>query len=232
MVVPDTHAINFVVEAKDHAVTASLIVSDSVKSPPHVVLDTVRPLKRLDAVPGATVSDLLVSTRSSFAVDFPRTREILGTNPSETPSMEAGDLPGPFSIALASELAKKDPKAAHGPRVVVVGSTYVIAQINWRAPGPWRGGAFFVENAIAWLAATPQILDVPARPTIAAGLKLTEDDKGAFRNYVLIYMPLAVTILGVAVALRRRRVEEPPAKPAPKPKKPAPKPKKKPRERS
>lgn len=208
LVVPDTHAINFVVRAKDHAVSASLVESDSQKSPPHVVLDTVRPLKRLDATSGgAVVSELLVSSSASFSVDFPRTREILGTSPSETPTMEAGDVAGPFPIALASELPKKDARATHGPRVVVVGSTYVLAQINWRAPLPWRGGAFLVENSIAWLAAAPQILDVPARPTIAAGLKLTEDDKGAFRNYVLIYMPLAVSILGIAVAVRRRRTE-------------------------
>lgn len=209
LVVPDTHAINFVVRAKDHAVSASLVESDAQKSPPHVVLDTVRPLKRLDAsATGAVVSDLLVSSPLSFSVDFPRTREILGTSPSETPAMQAGDVAGPFPIALASELPKKDAKATHGPRVVVVGSTYVLAQINWRAPLPWRGGAFLVENSIAWLASTPQILDVPARPTIAAGLKLTEDDKGAFRNYVLIYMPLAVSILGIAVAVRRRRTED------------------------
>jgi hypothetical protein len=223
MVVPDTHAINFVVSAKDHAVTAPLVVSDAVKSPPHVVLDTVRPLKRLDATGGATVSDLLVTTRSSFSVDFERTRSILGTSPSETPPMQPGDVAGPFPIALASELPKKDAKAPHGPRVVVVGSTYVVSQINWRAPGPWRGGAFLVENAIAWLGSTPPILDVPARPTIAAGLKLSQDDKDAFRNYVLIYMPLAVAIVGASVALRRRRTEargaEGRAKPTPKPKK-------------
>ncbi len=224
MVVPDTHAINFVVAAKDHAVTAPLVESDAVKSPPHVVLDTVRPLKRLDGNGSATVSDLLVTTRSSFSVDFERTRGILGLPPSETPPMEAGDVAGPFPIALASELAKKDPKAAHGPRVVVVGSTYVIAQVNWRAPGPWRGGAFLVENSIAWLGSTPPILDVPARPTISAGLKLSQDDKDAFRNYVLIYMPLSVAILGAAVALRRRRTE---ARSAPPPKKPAKKTKRK-----
>lgn len=216
LVVPDTHAINFVVRAKDHAVSASLVESDSQKSPPHIVLDTVRPLKRLEATSGgAVVSELLVSSSASFSVDFPRTRGILGTSPSETPVMEAGDVAGPFPIALASELPKKDPKAPHGPRVVVVGSTYVLAQVNWRAPLPWRGGAFLVENSIAWLASAPQILDVPARPTIAAGLKLTEDDKGAFRNYVLIYMPLAVSILGIAVAVRRRRTEAvAPAKPS------------------
>ena len=69
--------------------------------------------------------------------------------------------------------ATKD--APHGPRVVVVGSSYAFATSNFRAPLPWHGTAFLMGNAIAWLSAKPAVLDVPDKPSVGAGLRMSAE---------------------------------------------------------
>jgi hypothetical protein len=212
VMIPDTRANSFVVTAKAHPVTAALTTEgDAVKDPPHVVLDTTRSLRHVDAQ-GATAQDLLATGAQSFSVDLERATAIIRTNASDVPEKQTGDVPGPFVVAMASERAKIGKDAAHGPRVVVIGSTIALAQPNWRAPIPWRGAAFFVENSISWLASKPQVLDIPARPSIAAGIKINEESRSEVRRYVLVYMPLAAFLVGLAIALRRRSTEGAPRK--------------------
>ena len=152
----------------------------------------------------ATPDDLLVTSAQSFAVGFARASAIArGAEPSKT----SEDAPGPFVVAMASERPKVGPSAPHGPRAVVLGSAAPFAAVHWRQSTPWRGSAVLVESAISWLAAKPQILDVPARPAVAAGMRVSEDSKGEVRRYVLAYMPLAVAVLGVGMALVRRSSE-------------------------
>jgi hypothetical protein len=89
----------------------------------------------------------------------------------------------------------------------VIGSANVLTSPTFREPLPLRGGALFVECAISWLASKPQVLDVPERATVSAGIRITEDDRSAVRRYVLFLMPGTVAILGVFIALWRRRTE-------------------------
>ena len=215
VMIPDTRANNFVVTAKPHPVTSALTTEgDAVKDPPHIVLDTTRAFRHLDGQ-GATAQDLLVTGDQSFSVDLERATAIIRTNVSEVPEKQAGDVAGPFVVGMAGERAKVAKDAAHGPRVVVLGSTIALAQPNWRAPVPWRGAAFLVENSISWLASQPQVLDIPARPSIAAGIKISEESRSEVRRYVLIYMPLAVFLVGLAIGLRRRSTEGAPRKKVP-----------------
>jgi ABC-type uncharacterized transport system involved in gliding motility auxiliary subunit len=212
VMIPDTRANSFVVTAKAHPVTSALTTEgDAVKDPPHIVLDTTRSLRHVPA-DGATAQDLLVTGDQSFSVDLERATAIIRTNASEVPEKQAGDVAGPFVVGMASERAKVAKDAAHGPRVVVLGSTIALAQPNWRAPVPWRGAAFLVENSISWLAAKPQVLDIPARPSIAAGIKISEESRSEVRRYVLVYMPLAALLVGLAIGLRRRSTEGAPRK--------------------
>ena len=215
VMIPDTRANNFVVTAKPHPVTAALSTEgDAVKNPPHIVLDTTRAFRHVDGQ-GAIAQDLLVTGDQSFSVDLERATAIIRTNASEVPEKQAGDVAGPFVVGMASERAKIGNDAAHGPRVVVLGSTLALAQPNWRAPVPWRGAAFLVENSISWLASKPQVLDIPARPSIAAGIKISEESRSEVRRYVLVYMPLAAFLVGLAIGLRRRSTEGAPRKKVP-----------------
>ena len=48
---------------------------------------------------------------------------------------------------------------------------------------------------------------MPPRDPLPAGTALTEEARSEVRRYVLVFMPLAVALLGLAVGLRRRATE-------------------------
>ena len=98
-------------------------------------------------------ADLLVTSDAAFAKREHRGRRRSGpTLRRATPA----DRAGPFVVAMASERPRIGPSAPHGPRVVVVGSRFFLAEDNWRQPRPLHGAAFLVDSALSWLAARPR----------------------------------------------------------------------------
>ncbi|HWL86274.1 MAG TPA: GldG family protein [Polyangiaceae bacterium] len=205
LAVPQTKNARFAVRPKEHPVTAGL-VPDGTRATPRVVMHLVRSLHRAERAGDATGADLMVTSDESFGV-----RNIAGAADwTDVPEKRPQDPQGPLVVAMASERPKVSPSAPHGPRAVVVGSGSAMLKQNWSEERADRGAAIFVENAIAWLAAKPQILDVPAKAEVAAGLKISEGDRAEVRNYVLFLLPLATAVLGIAVALARRATERRP----------------------
>ena len=154
--------------------------------------------------------DLLTSSEQSFGV-----LNIAGAAEwTDVPERKPHDLAGPLVVAMASERSKLSPGAPHGPRVVVVGTGSAVIRRDWMEPLPIRGAALFTESAISWLASKPAVLDVPARPSVAAGIRITDESRAEVRRYVLVFMPLAAALLGIAVALRRRGTEGTPRRDA------------------
>ncbi|WP_394836907.1 GldG family protein [Pendulispora rubella] len=204
LAIPRTKNAQFVVLPKDHPVTAGLVPVDASHQPPRVVVAIARSLHRVQA--DATMSDLLVTSDESFG-----RRSIAGAADwTDAPDKRPQDPGGPLVVAMASERAKVGPSAPHGPRVVVIGARSVMQEQDWTEPRATRGAAILVENAIAWLAAKPQILDVPAKAEVAAGIKISDAERSDVRNYVLLLLPAAVAFLGVAVAVARRASERRP----------------------
>lgn len=217
-VFPGTGGIRFVAQARPHAVTAGL-VKDDKQDKPRIVMHFVRSMKRASEPGSANPSDLLFTSNKSFGLT-----SVAGASEwKDAPQKRPGDLGGPLVVAMASERGKVSPAAAHGPRVVVVGSANVLTSPTFREPLPLRGGALFVESSISWLASKPQVLDVPERQAVSAGIRITEDDRAAIRRYVLFLMPGTVAMLGIFIAVWRRRTEGAP----PEPEKPKPTKKKK-----
>jgi hypothetical protein len=201
--IPGMHSEGFFVEPKGHAVTEALVADTPAQHPPRIAMFQTRSLRHVTRDGAASPSDLLSTTKSAYAI-----ASIKGAAEwKDAPEKKSDDPSGPMVVAMASERAKVGPSAPHGPRVVVIGSGYALADDNWKQARPLRGDAFFVENAIAWLALRQAVLDVPERPAVAAGIRITEASRSEVRNYVLIYMPLAAALLGIAVALRRRSTE-------------------------
>ena len=118
------------------------------------------------------------------------------------PQRTSADRPGPLALAMAAELPKKSATAAHGPRMVVVGTASVALGQSWQERA-LRGGAIFTESALSWLSAESPIVDVPDKPAVA-GARINEASLGELLRYVMLYMPGAVLFLGVSVWLRRR----------------------------
>lgn len=200
-VLPRSQGLGFLVTAKPHAVTGALAKSDDTGDVPRVVLQFVRPLvKRAEG--GATAVELLSTSAKAFGLS-----NIRGAKDWDEPP-KGGDLVGPFAVAIASERPKLAPSAPHGPRAVVIGSASVFIRHNWEERAlAARGAAVLVENALSWLAAQPEMVDIPERAQVSAGMRITEESRAEIRRYVLLLMPSAAALFGVLVALRRRSTE-------------------------
>jgi len=141
------------------------------------------------------------------------------------PVKGANDRSGPLSIGLAAEMPKPEgSNQDHGARLVVLGTANLALGQNWRDMA-LRGNAMLTGNILSWVASRPPIVDVPAKVTPAATLRITEGSLNEIVRYVLVFMPGAALLLGVAMYLRRRAREDRPgqaqrpneaAKPAPK----------------
>jgi hypothetical protein len=204
--IPDTHGEGFFVEARPHPVTVTLVGGGPDSHPPRVAAFFARSLHAI-ASPGApSPAPLLVTNAAAYG-----RADIAGAGKwTDAPPREPGDAAGPFTIAMASERPRIGPSAPHGPRVVVLGSRYFLAEDNWKQPRPLHGAAFLVDSSLSWLSARPEIVDVPERAQVAAGMRISEESRAEVRRYVLFWMPLAALLLGAAVWGWRRASENKP----------------------
>jgi hypothetical protein len=208
--IPDTHGEGFLVTARPHPVTTTLVEGGRDAHPPRTALFYARSLRHVSPQGAAPALDLLVTSDGAFAK-----RNILGASRwADAPAREPNDPGGPFVVAMASERPRIGPSAPHGPRAVVIGSRFVLAEDNWSQPRPLHGAAFFVDSALAWLAARPEVVDVPDRADVPAGIRISQEARAEVERYVLLFMPLAAVLLGVAVWAWRRSSENKPYVPA------------------
>jgi hypothetical protein len=200
---PGSGGIRFVAVARQHAITSALVRADEKRDAPRIVFHFARSMRPAAEPGSATPADLLSTSGKAFGLT-----NIIGASEwKDAPQKKAGDFGGPLVVAMASERPKTSPDASHGPRAVVLGTASALTSPSFREPGPLRGAALLVESAISWLASKPQVLDVPDRSAVPAGIRITEDDRAAVRRYVLFLMPGTVALLGIVVALWRRRTE-------------------------
>ncbi len=213
--IPDTHGEGFFVSARPHPVTASLVGGTPSAPPPRVAAFFARSLRHVSPPGAASASDLLVTSDGAFAK-----ASIAGASSwREAPPREPADAAGPFVVAMASErsAAGRDARA----RVVVVGSRFALADDNWRQGRALHGMAFFVDSAFSWLAARPNVVDVPERADVAAAMRVSEQGRLEVERYVLFFMPLAAALLGVAAWAWRRSSEDKPFERASRPRREA-----------
>lgn len=184
-----------------HAITDGLLHAAERDASLAVVLTvasslTVKPDAKVPPTP------LLVTSEGSFGM-----AKFLewAKNPSE-PQLGEGDTKGPLTVGVAVEHPKVIPDAPHGARMVVVSCSSAVFGANWQN-NELRGTALFVESALSWLASAPPNLDIPNKPVFTAGLRLSDDDLAAVFRYVVVVMPLAAALVGIAIALRRRGSE-------------------------
>ncbi len=199
---PDSGGVRFHAEPRPHGTTSGLLRTEE-RDAPRILLGLSRPLKHVMPEGAALGVELLITSPKAFGKVSLEGAATWASDPQPGP----GDLPGPQIVAMASERARLSPGAPHGPRAVVLGSATPLLESNFHEPWAVRGAALLVENAISWLASKPQILDVPERASVPAGLRISADDRGEVRRYVLVFMPLCAALLGLAVGLRRRSTE-------------------------
>lgn len=203
VVLPDSGGFRFIAQPRRHAITTALLKSERQREVPRVVIHLTRSMRRA-VEPGAVAPEELLGTSPrAFGL-----RSIEGAADwKDTPQKRVGDFAGPLAIAMAAERPKGSASAPHGPRVVVSGSSSMLGGAAFREAPAYRGGALFAESAISWLASKPQILDVPEKAPVGAGMRVNEESRGVIRRYVVLFMPATVALLGIAIALFRRAGE-------------------------
>ena len=197
---PNGFGETFLPEPKPHAITDGLL-----KAADRGIGVTLTVASSITKVPSeAAATPLLVTTDRSFGmVDF----FAWAKNPTP-PAAQAEDHKGPLTVAWAVELLKPaGSTAAYGPRAVVIGSSGVLVSSNWQSE-ELRGTSAFIESSISWLVAKPALVSVPKKPTVTAGLRVSEDDIRRLSLYTVLCMPLASALFGVAVFLRRKSGEK------------------------
>jgi hypothetical protein len=184
----------FLAEPKMHEITQGLVGEKNRDL--KILITAARPLSAGGGP--APAAELLASSGQAFGMtDFFGWAEHGGA-----PEKRPGDREGPLALAMAAELPEKPAGAAHGPRMVVVGTASLALGQNWQER-VLRGGAIFTESALSWLAAEPPLVDIPDKPAVV-GARLNEASLGEVLRYVVFYMPGAVLLLAIAVYLRRR----------------------------
>lgn len=201
-VLPDSYGVRFFASPRPHAVTGGLVPRDE-REVPRMLVQLTRPLYHHGAEGVPIAADLAVSSAESFGLSVVDGAATWTKTPDKRPS----DPSGPFVVAMAAERAKIATSDPHGPRLVVLGASTALVEANFREPWALRGTALLVENSLAWLATKPEILDIPPRAEVAAGVRITEESRSEVRRYVIVFMPLAVALLGLAVGFRRRSTE-------------------------
>lgn len=195
---PDFDATFFLVEPKRHETTMALVEGKSEDV--RLLAAGSRSLGKhpASAVPAA---ELLVTSKEAFSITRFPVKELPGEKLDDGQS-------GPIAVAMASELPKpKGSQASHGPRLVVFGTTSFTTSVNWQNPA-FLAGAYLVVNAISWTTARPPIVDIPSKAAPRAGVSLTEESYKSVRNYVVVYIPLALTLVGISIFLRRASTEK------------------------
>ena len=140
---------------------------------------------------------LRTSERSVGVEDFWQRSQSAGMKPGPE------DHPGPLAIATATELPPL-PGKKRGARVVVLGAISPMMGGNWRQTEHY-GTTLFVEGAITWLTEHEAFLDIPDKPLVTSGLKLTEDALSSIFRFVVLLIPLLVLVPGIYVVYSRRR---------------------------
>ena len=195
---PETAGTGFFVSARPHDVTHGLL-GDS----PKIGVINARPMRHHAALGASAPNVLLLSGDSATA----RGDDEGATDWKGPPPIGGSETKGPFALAMASERPKISPLDAHGPRLIVIGSSYAFSGQTFELPPPLRGLAYVTEGAIAWLAKRPVLVDVPEKEATHAPLVLTEGGLARVRQYVLVWMPAAAALLGILVFFRRRSTE-------------------------
>jgi hypothetical protein len=188
----------FFAEPLGHPVTQPFVDAQGIVP---ILVTLAASLERLPQAEVAAVPILQTSEAAFGMVDF----EAWAKKPTE-PEPRPGDHRGPLVLGYAAERPERREGAGHGARVVVLSSSSPIYGANWQSP-ELRGTALFVESAIAWLAAEPALVDIPQKPAVAVGYAITDEVLGSAMWRLVLCLPLACALGGIAVALRRRATE-------------------------
>ncbi len=177
----------------DHEITRELRGSS-------MVVELVRPVTRAEGAETVPAS-LLQTTPGAWGETSIRELGQRG------PQKDGADVQGPIHIAMAGEVpgaARRSPEMPGG-RLVVVGTSLMLED-GYFAPAARAtvSNAVFAEAVAGWITARRELVNIPSRPISRAALLVNPRDLRQIGLYVILLVPLAAALVGVAVWRTRR----------------------------
>jgi hypothetical protein len=181
----------FFPKAQPHSITEHLVQSEARgQSAVFAIASSLR-----DAGSSVHPEPLLATSERAFG----RTQI---TPDDDLSAPKDGDHTGPLTVAVAATRGTGGAKG--GSRIVVFSAQNALIGSNWRAP-EFAPNAALVEDAITWLTAREAFLDIPNKPAVTMGLRLSEDTLRQTLYYVVLGIPAVVVAAGVGIFMKRRR---------------------------
>jgi hypothetical protein len=120
------------------------------------------------------------------------------------PKRGPGDVEGPVSLAVATQLNKSDGDSEKktGGRVVVVGDSDFLQGPLLESPE--LANFHLASSWIGWLTERPALIEIPPKKVKTGNIVFSQEDLWALLFRVAVLVPGAAFILGFAVWLNRR----------------------------
>ena len=190
---PDGFGESFFAQITDHAVTRSLLRGSTERSL-HVLVSLAPALSLAD---GSQARLLLSSTDKAREVT-----DVGAYLRDEAQSGGSTDMNlGLRTIAAAADLGTLPQGVA---RRLIVAPASVAENRAFRLPA-LVGNRAFVDGAISWLLTRPIGVEIPSNHRAPLQMNLSDADLARLNRYVLLILPGAAGVLGLAVAIGRRR---------------------------
>ena len=203
---------DIVIDVMNHAFDDATIPAGQFES--HQITETFRRSSR--SVPFRMACSVReASNSSSSSLADRRYDSLVQTTESDTaawgetdfdsvpPRLEPGDVPGPVPFGIASAPKADDGfgAAKTGARFVVIGDSDFASNSLY----PLGGGDFFL-NAVNWLTLQEDLISITPKDAATRRLAPTMSRAEGFMliGVTMLFMPLVVTAVGVAVWVRRR----------------------------
>jgi len=191
---PDSPPVHFRADTwNEHEITGDLRGAS-------VLVGMARPIVRAEGSQGAT--SLLLSSPQAWGETA--IAELLRTF---VPSRGPDDVQGPVSLAMAGMISdgRSRGEGVSSGRVVVVGSSEMVGadyfNIRVRAS---VANANLAEAVIGWVTTRRELVNIPARPVDRAALLVSARDLTKIGVYVMLLIPLAAALVGLAVSRARK----------------------------
>ena len=164
-----------------------------------VVPRSIRPVE------GSSATVLVRASEQSFGET-----NLAALGADEEPTKDAADIDGPVSLAVAVEVdAAGGGRSAAGARARK-GRLVVVGESQWMLY-PFLEAAQFVNYDLltswtGWLTERPALISIAPKSVHMRAIVMTEDDLSGLLFRVLVLLPAAALLLGVAVWWSRRFV--------------------------
>ena len=191
---PDSPPVHFRADSwSEHDITGDLRGAS-------ILVGMARPVVRAEGSTGA--ASLVLTTPQAWGETG--IAELLR---SFVPVKGADDVQGPVTLAMAGTIsdARSRGEGVASGRVVVVGSSEIINPdlFNLRVRAS-VANANLAEAIVGWITSRRELVNIPSRPVDRAALLVSGRDLTKVGVYVMLLIPLAAALVGLAVSRARK----------------------------